>query len=718
MKSLRLLLLPATLLALALPLARPAIADAPSATTAAAGTPVDAAQAQKLIDAIQDPAARAQLVAQLRLLAAAEGAKPAPPPPGLAALLGDALDSVRDTVVSAATSFPRLAESRAWLTRQFAPENRGMWLELLVQFAIILGLPGVAALLARGLLASPRGRLDQLARRGPALAAAAAFGRWLLDLGVAALFGVAAAGLSRLTVLEPQGPAAQLVVLLIAALALAGAGVSLASALLRPDRPSARPLPVSDSTALHLSRWVRRLLVIGIGGAALVAVLTRLGLPRNGDRLVELAVGLVFTAMLVAAVLQLRRAAAAWIRNRRGPFASWRAQIAKIWYLPVVLYLVAAFLVWALAIPGGFAYLLEGGAWTLALIAAAGAALPALDRLVAGAGRPGKARRARYLALAARVARLTIFAVVLLGLLQAWGLDIWAALATPAGRRLFGSLATIAVVIAASVVAWETVTAEIDHHVGQLAAGQTRRELRLRTLLPLVRNVMLIFILLVAGLIVLDQLGVNIAPLLAGAGVIGVAIGFGAQRLVQDVITGSFILIEDSVAVNDTVGVAGLTGTVEALSVRSLRLRDDGGNLHTVPFSAVTTISNFSRDFSFATLTLSVPPGSDIERVVAAIEETGREIAADRQWAEVVTGPFTLVGIDSFGANALVIMARVRTLPGRAADIRHEFNWRVKHHLDAIGITLGNLPNTTIVVEAAAPSAVPQAPAPRGRATA
>ena len=121
------------------------------------------------------------------------------------------------------------------------------------------------------------------------------------------------------------------------------------------------------------------------------------------------------------------------------------------------------------------------------------------------------------------------------------------------------------------------------------------RSARLRTLLPLLRSALLITIVVVAGLMVLSEIGINIAPLLAGAGIIGVAIGFGSQKLVQDLITGIFLLLENAMQVGDTVTVSGLSGTVENLSVRTIRLRAGDGSVHIIPFSSVTSVTNINR---------------------------------------------------------------------------------------------------------------------------
>ena len=147
---------------------------------------------------------------------------------------------------------------------------------------------------------------------------------------------------------------------------------------------------------------------------------------------------------------------------------------------------------------------------------------------------------------------------------------------------------------------------------------------RLRTLLPLLRTALLITILVFAGLMVLSEIGINIAPLLAGAGIIGVAIGFGSQKLVQDFITGIFLLLENAMQVGDYVTVSGLSGTVEALSVRTIRLRAGDGSVHIIPFSSVTTVTNVNRGLGNASVSVVVDYDEDTDRV-------GRGAEGDRR---------------------------------------------------------------------------------------
>ena len=176
-------------------------------------------------------------------------------------------------------------------------------------------------------------------------------------------------------------------------------------------------------------------------------------------------------------------------------------------------------------------------------------------------------------------------------------------------------------------------------------------------------------------LMILSQLGVDIAPLLAGAGVFGLAVGFGAQSLVKDVITGTFILLEDSITVGDVVTLGDHTGTVELMSLRTIKLRDVSGNVHTVPYGDVSTVLNMTKDFSYAALEVGVAYRENYDEVVEILKNIAGEMAADS-------------GLDSFGASSVNIRVRIRTVPGAQWRVRREFNRRIKAAFDAAGVEI------------------------------
>ena len=339
--------------------------------------------------------------------------------------------------------------------------------------------------------------------------------------------------------------------------------------------------------ARYVMRWLRRLVAIAVFGVALTDAGLLLGLSQEAHDAALKAVGLVVHIMLIVIVLEKRAAVARRLRappGATGFLAALRNGFAATWHWIALFYLVAAWLVWAVELPNGFSRLLDFAVATAVVLLVGRlvliVVLGTLDRVARtpadGAPRDPAFDRARvYRPAVRRGFTVLIYALTLLALFQAWGFGTLSWLAfSPSGQRLLSAAASVAVTILLGFVAWEAANGAIERHLARLAdEQQAARSARLRTLLPLLRTTLLVTLLVVVVLMVLSDLGVNIAPLLAGAGVIGIAIGFGSQKLVQDVITGLFLLLENAVQVGDVVNLGGLGGVVEHLSIRSIRLR-------------------------------------------------------------------------------------------------------------------------------------------------
>lgn len=193
---------------------------------------------------------------------------------------------------------------------------------------------------------------------------------------------------------------------------------------------------------------------------------------------------------------------------------------------------------------------------------------------------------------------------------------------------------------------------------------------------------------MIVTMTVLSEVGVNIAPLLAGAGVVGLAVGFGAQTLVKDVITGFLFLIEDAIAVGDVVQLGSHSGVVEAVTVRSLRLRDLSGTVHQIPFSEVTSIVNMTKDFSFALMDIGVAYRENIDDVIDVIKQVGAELRADPEFGPLIVEDIDVLGLDRFDDSAVVIRARIKTPPVKQWTVRRGFNRLLKKRFDELGIEI------------------------------
>ncbi|WP_162954917.1 mechanosensitive ion channel family protein, partial [Pseudomonas aeruginosa] len=226
----------------------------------------------------------------------------------------------------------------------------------------------------------------------------------------------------------------------------------------------------------------------------------------------------------------------------------------------------------------------------------------------------------------------------------------------------------------------------IQHSLG--LGGKSRPNTRALTMLPLIRNVLFATIAVIALIVALANMGMNVTPLLAGAGVIGLAIGFGAQSLVADLITGLFIIIEDSLSIDDYVDVGGHLGTVEGLTIRTVRLRDLDGVVHTIPFSEIKSIKNYSRQFGYAMFRWPVPASMPIDDAVALVREVAMELRSDPAVYRNLWSPMELQGVESFDNGQAILRFRFKTAPIKQWEVQRAFNLRLRRRLDQAGLEL------------------------------
>ena len=211
---------------------------------------------------------------------------------------------------------------------------------------------------------------------------------------------------------------------------------------------------------------------------------------------------------------------------------------------------------------------------------------------------------------------------------------------------------------------------------------------RVHTISGLVTNAVNIIVFSAASLMMLQELGVNITPLLTGAGIAGLAVGFGAQNLVRDVISGFFFILEDQVHVGDVVEVNGTSGLVEAVKLRTLVLRDLSGTVHVVPNGEITTLSNKTKVFSYAVLDIGVAYKEDTDHVSAVLQDVGAELESDSDFSDSILASLEILGVSEFGDSAVVIKIRIKTRPLKQWMIGRELRRRIKKAFDAEGIEI------------------------------
>ena len=460
---------------------------------------------------------------------------------------------------------------------------------------------------------------------------------------------------------------------------------------------------VRAETAAYIEIWARRILAVGVSGIAFANVGLLLGLHRGGYLTIVRLVMLVVHLFIVVIILQCRRQVADLIRapaNRTGLAARLRNRAAGLWHYLAIALDLALWAVWALNVRNGYSLLLQYFVGTIAVVLATRlatvVALSLIDRGFSIKPEilqrfPGLETRAnRYLPLLRRIVSTVIAFIGFVAVLEVWGVDaiVWF-YGGQIGSRLVSALVTIGIAALAAAAIWEATNALLDRQLNMLTReGHYARAARLRTFQPMLRTALLCLIVAVVGLTALSEIGVNVAPLLAGAGIVGIAIGFGSQKLVQDLITGLFLLLENTVQVGDVVSVSGLSGTVENVSIRTIRLRAGDGSVHIVPFSAVTTITNSSRGEGNAAVSVNVAYREDTDRAGQILKDIVAEMRREAEYRHAIRGDLELWGVDKVDGSMASIVGQIRCTDGGRWPVQREFNRRMKRRFQEYGIEI------------------------------
>ncbi len=452
----------------------------------------------------------------------------------------------------------------------------------------------------------------------------------------------------------------------------------------------------------------------------MIGALIALGDALNSSRLTEL-IGLDLASLCsvlantLAAVLsgrfilRFKRPIKHLIRNR--PYSHRREKgsssevirvVGGLWHVPALLLVGGSLL--AIFVTGGDV----GTALARSIISAA---LLVLTLVVAGLLRRHAERRSKRRRQSEYRRRLERFGYAL-GHALAWfafaelSLQVWGASLIGIGTqgvasvRIGQALLGIGFTILLAWLVWIFADTAIQRALVSSARSRGRRvnQARAQTITPMIRNVIFATIVIIAAIVGLANLGVNVTPLLAGAGVIGLAIGFGAQTLVQDLITGIFILIEDSLAVDDFVKINGHMGTVEGLTLRTVRLRDLDGIVHIITFSRIDSIHNMSRQFGIALMKIRIPYDMKIDDAITLMHETARALRQDPMMRHHIWSPLEMQGIHAFEDGCPILRMRFRTAPEMQWDVARAFNLLLKQRMEEQEIDLG-VPRLSVSME-------------------
>jgi small-conductance mechanosensitive channel len=647
-----------------------------------------------LVARLSDEEVRQLLVAQLDK-AAAPGAAQSGADMSAAMMAGHT-DRVRARVGAVLRAAPQVpGELRAAVGRYSAGGRSGQLAIVCGFFAVLLAIGGLVEWLIGRLLADVRRRLGAGEEDTFGAQVGRVLLRLLLDLLLLLVFVVTVVG-AFLLLYQGHGPSRELFISLLVNTVQVRVAIILARILLAPPAPGQRLLAFDDAAARGLYRGVVGLAVLDGLGDVLAEFMSRWGVPPAPWLLIMTGPRFLFVAVLLYTVWRQRAPIADRIRGADpGPL---RRVLADLWPGLMTAYVLVVLLAVTLEqlVDGEF----RSGAGIMSLLVVV--VLPLIDKLLcrllversaarAAAGEAGPS----YVPVLRKGVHIAVTVGGLLVIAQIWDIDPFALATRGMGSRFAGALIDVAVTLLLAYLAWELARTAIDRRLEREGTGKAVSDAgeiggtgasRLATLLPLARVFISITIVVMATMTVLSALGVSIGPLLAGAGVVGLALGFGSQTLVRDIISGAFYLMDDAFRLGEYIDVGDAMGTVEKIGVRSMQLRHHRGPLNIVPYGGIRRLNNQSRDWVVEKLTFRLAYDADISKVRKIIKRIGQELAQDPEIGPDLLQPLKSQGVTAMEESAMVVKAKFMAKPGNQFVIRREAYQRIKKAFDEAGI--------------------------------
>ncbi|MBQ0821681.1 mechanosensitive ion channel family protein [Microvirga sp. HBU67558] len=645
-------------------------------------------QVQQMLQLLQDPAVQTWINEQKRPPVAAEA--PAAEPT-VSEIMMQRITGLRGRLAALAAAVPRLPDEFRTASGRLLEELQGRRpLSVLVLILGFLALGAGAERLFRAATGPSRRRIVSRPATTTTERLHAIVLRFAFNLADLAIFAAGSIGAFLALDWPPllrQVVVAYLVAAVVLRLALIASRFLLAPNHAGPEHAEQfRLIPLDAVTARF---WHRRVaLFVGwfAFGWASVDALRILGFTPDARAVMAYALGLGLLVIAINVVWTRPRPAFSSAPEAGAPRRLPRALAASL----LSLYFV---LVWGLWVAG-----LMGFFWLAVIALLLPLAISLTEKASRHALRPHEGvEAATQTGLMAvyldRGIRALLIAGAVLLLADAWHIDLveMTSRDTLLTRLVRGALSAVVILLVADLV-WQVTKTLIDKRLARAQAQPSAdneiasREARLRTLLPIFRNVIFAVLAVVAILMVLSALGVEIGPLIAGAGIAGVAVGFGAQTLVKDVISGVFYLLDDAFRVGEYIQSGSYKGTVESFSLRSVKLRHHRGPVYTVPFGVLGAVENMSRDWVIDKFQINVPYDTDLEKARKLIKKIGQDMAADPEYAPNIIEPLKMQGVEQFGDFAIQIRCKMTTRPGEQFVIRRKAFARIKQAFDENGI--------------------------------
>jgi moderate conductance mechanosensitive channel len=700
-------------LALLLAATAPAAAQFGGGATQQEGedTATSAQEIEQLIRILEDDAARSRLIETLRAAAAPDDVPPPAAEPRLAQQLAEYTRGGVEAIAGLTSAAVNLvAQIGAVFSGAVAVDVRAL-VALVTQVVVVIATTfGVYFLLRLLARRAYRPMADIAQRAGLLRRIAVILAAIVIDFAIVAAAWAIGQGVA-VNVSQGWRMGINQTLFLNAFLIVELAKV-VVRAPLAPHWPSLRPVRIDDTTAAYWYFWISRIIsVVGYTMLFVAPILDANVSRQTGEAVrvvVMLAALLMAWAIVVQNKLQVRALLLRAVRTRNGDFLGRPlAMLASVWHIIAIAYLVVVFVLWLANQEAALPFVLSSTLHSIVAVIV-GMILSALVTRFATRGMrlPDdlkerlpllEVRLNAFVPNVLRVLRLIILLGVLIAIAHAWKLaDIIGWLSSEGGQQLLGSGVSLAIVLALAGGAYLAVQSWIEYRLNpNYGTVPTARE---RTLLSLFRNAFTIVLAILVLMLVLSELGVNIGPLLAGAGVVGLAIGFGAQTLVRDIISGAFIQFENAMNEGDVVTAGGITGVVEKLTIRSVAIRTLDGVYHVVPFSSIEAVSNFMKHYAYHVAAIGVAYREKIPEVKQAMSDAFDQLMKTEHHESIIGG-FEMHGVTDLGDSAVVVRGRIKTAPGEQWAVGRAYNEIVKELFDERNIEIP-FPHMTVYMGA------------------
>jgi small-conductance mechanosensitive channel len=486
-----------------------------------------------------------------------------------------------------------------------------------------------------------------------------------------------------------------------------------------PEKSDQRLVSVTDAAARQILAWFMVLTASLVLPLPLIEIATDFGADAETILLTRVISGAIFVGFLIILVISLRDYGAKLIAGHDTESGSIRQGLARIWWMLAIVYIL---IIWFMSIgkrvATGESSLVPGLGSLLLFVL-----IPYLDiglkwiitryfkeedetMPVQGSGNDGSSDAIPsteslvetdesevtedvrddlapgYVSVTLRYARVLMVLALLAIFVRLWEIDVKALSAMFVGERFAAALFDIGLTVLLTWALWGVIRISIErkliHEKGPVGQDKEASDgvglggTRVETILPIVRGFIKITLIMMAVMVSLSALGVNIGPLIAGAGVVGIAVGFGAQSLVRDVVSGLFYMIDDAFRIGEYVMIGQIRGTVERISIRSFQLRHHKGAVHTIPYGEIPTLTNYSRDWAIMKLEIRLPYETDIELVRKVIKKVGKEMAADPEISRNMLEPLKSQGVNRMDDSALIFRCKFTAIPGEQFVIRRQ----------------------------------------------